>query len=377
MDASRSLEQVLRGYTAPSAEELCRPVGDGRLECLACGHRCRIAEGHAGVCRVRHVEGGRLLRPHGYVAGLACDPIEKKPFYHVFPGRDALTFGMLGCDLHCDYCQNWETSQVLRDEEAISGFLAVSAAEIASAASEEGARIVVSSYNEPLITADWAVEVFRLARARGLLCAFVSNGNATPEVLAYLRPLVDAYKVDLKGFRDSTYRSLGGKLSTVLETIRELRRTGYWVEVVTLVVPGLNDDPAEFRDMARFLAEVDPSIPWHVTAFHPDYRMTDRGRTAARQLIEAHDIGRAAGLRFVYTGNMPGVTGDREDTLCPGCGATILRRRGFVVLENRMRGGACPDCGVEVPGLWEKEPPQASTGSGMPRRVRVGRPVFC
>lgn len=375
MDDAAKAERLLRRLTSPSAPELARVLDDGRIQCLACGHRCRIAEGAVGVCRVRFVEGGTLRRPCGYVSGLACDPIEKKPFFHVYPGRDALTFGMLGCDLHCPYCQNWETSQVLRDDGMVGGLLAASAEEIAAAAVAAGVRVVVSSYNEPLITADWAVEVFRAAAERGLACGFVSNGNATDEVLDYLRPHARLFKVDLKGFRESTYRALGGRLSTVLATIRALKARGFWVEVVTLVVPGLNDDPGELKEMAAFLAGVDRDLPWHVTAFHPDYRMTDRDRTPPTRLLDAYDIGRGAGLRFVYTGNLPGLTGHRESTFCPGCGEVLIRREGFVVLENRMRGSACPGCGTAVPGIWEDAPPPRSPGSGIPRRVRVGRRV--
>jgi pyruvate formate lyase activating enzyme len=370
------MDHLLKRYSARSAPELTRRLDDGRLRCLACGHACRIGEGKAGVCHVRFVQNGVLRSPRGYVAGLACDPIEKKPFFHAYPGRDALTFGMLGCDFHCDYCQNWDTSQVLRDPFASAGMLEVSATELADAAVSTGARVVVSSYNEPLITADWAVEIFRLARKRGLACGFVSNGNGTREVIEYLRPLVTMYKVDLKGFREETYRSLGGKLTTVLDTIRELKRIGIWVEIVTLVVPGLNDEPEELRDIAGFLAEVDRSVPWHVTAFHPDYRMQDRDWTGSRKLFEAYDIGKAAGLDFVYTGNIGGAAGDRESTFCPGCGGRLIRRVGFRVLENRMRGDRCPDCGGAIPGVWEESAPPAGAGRGIPRRVAVGRRIM-
>jgi len=353
MAGSTDLERTLASLTAPSAPELCRSLDDGRLQCIACGHRCRIAEGHAGTCRVRFVEGGVLRRPRGYASGLACDPIEKKPFFHAFPGRDALTFGMLGCDLHCPYCQNWETSQALRDPEAVSGIVEVSPADVVGAAVAEGAPVIVSSYNEPLITADWAVEVFRLARHKGIRCGFVSNGNATPEVLDYLRPHVDLYKVDLKGFREETYRALGGRLSTVLDTIRGLRERGFWVEIVTLVVPHLNDDPGELREMAQFIAGVDVSIPWHVTAFHPDYRMGDREPTSVRALLRAAETGAEEGLHFVYAGNLPGVVRSWENTHCPGCRAVLVERLGFRVLRNRIvADGRCPDCRRVVPGVW-------------------------
>ena len=268
-------------------------------------------------------------------------------------------------------CQNWETSQVLRDDDAVSPPRPASARDLVLAAKRLGAPVIASSYNEPLITADWAVEVFGEAHAAGLACAFISNGNGTPEVIEYLRPHVRLYKVDLKGFTDRAYRDLGGKLSNVLETIRSLKRLGFWLEIVTLLVPGWNDDPGELRAMAAFLAEVGTDVPWHVTAFHPDYKMTDRDRTPARTLIEAYDIGREAGLQFVYPGNAPGLVGDRENTCCPRCSALLIRRRGFLVLENRMQGGGCPSCGVPVPGVWETSPPARTVGSGRPRSVSL------
>ena len=366
-----TLEDLLRGMTAPSAPVLAQRLPDGRVQCFACGHRCRIGEGNQGVCRVRFVEKGTLQRPQGYVGALACDPIEKKPFYHAFPARDALTFGMLGCDFRCAYCQNWVTSQVLRDDDAVALPRRGSAEDLVRVALELGAPVVASSYNEPLITADWAVEVFELARSKGLTCAFVSNGNGTPEVLEYLRPHVDLYKVDLKGFTDRAYRDLGGKLSNVLDTIRRLKESGVWVEVVTLIIPGFNDDPGELGALADFLVGVDPDIPWHITAFHPDYKMTDRSRTPARTLIDAYDIGRTRGLRYVYPGNVPGQVGDREDTFCPDCGERLIHRRGFLVLENRMRGGRCPRCSGRIPGLWEKSPPPRTPGDGRPKPVAL------
>jgi pyruvate formate lyase activating enzyme len=347
------LEGELRRQTGPSAPELCRSLPDGVVQCLACAHRCKIQDGKRGVCRVRYVEAGVLRRPRGYVMGLNLDPIEKKPFFHVFPGRGALTFGMLGCDFHCSYCQNWETSQALRFDGAGMSVTPISPEEITRIATRASAPVIVSSYNEPLITADWAVEVFRPAIDRGITCGFVSNGNATAEVLDFLLPYVKIYKVDLKAFRDITYRDLGGRLSVVLETLKGLKARGIWVEVVTLLVPGLNDDPGELKALVTFLAELDRDIPWHVTAFHPDYKMLDRPRTGPHRLVEAYDIARTAGLRFVYVGNVGGEADGRESTYCPGCGDTVIQRRGFQVLLNRIVDGSCPRCRTVIPGLWE------------------------
>ena len=346
-----TLKDALSALTAEG--DLYERLPDRRVRCYACGHRCLIPEGRDGVCRVRFNRAGVLRVPHGYVAtALQLDPVEKKPFFHVLPGAAALSFGMLGCDYHCGYCQNWLTSQVLRDAEAVARPSRVAPEEIVRAALQHRAPIVTSTYNEPLITSEWAVAVFKLAKAEGLKTAYVSNGNATPEVLEYLRPWLDLYKVDLKGFNDAKYRKLGGKLQTVLNTIQLLVAQGFWVEVVTLVVPRWNDADEELRDMARFLAGVSRDIPWHVTAFHPDYKMADRGWTPATVLTRAAEIGRSEGLRYVYAGNAPGRTGSLESTYCPSCGALLVERVGFRVLANHLDAGACPRCHTGIPGVW-------------------------
>ena len=345
-----TLADNIRSQTVPGT--LVRPLPDDWLQCVACGHACKIPPGKAGICRVRFNDAGTLRVPAGYAAGVQCDPIEKKPFWHALPGTEALSFGMLGCDLHCGYCQNWVTSQALRDPVAISPLQRVSAAELVRLALARRAPTIASTYNEPLITAEWAVDVFREARQHGLKTAFISNGNATPEVLAYLRPWLDLYKVDLKSFRDAAYRKLGGRIQPILETIPRLVELGFWVEIVTLVVPGFNDSDAELRDMTRFLAGVSPDMPWHVSAFHRDYKMTDPEDTPAPTLVRACEIGAAAGLRYVYAGNLPGRVGEWENTRCPGCQHTVIARHGFRVLENRLANGACPDCGTRIPGVW-------------------------
>lgn len=336
--------------------ELYRRLEGGKVECFACGHRCVVFDGLAGICRVRFNRGGRLYVPWGYVGALQLDPIEKKPFFHAYPGAKTLSFGMLGCDLACPYCQNWQISQALRDPVAtrLADFTPISPEEFAQLALRWGARVLTSTYNEPLITSEWAVALFREGRRHGLVGSYVSNGNATPEVLGYLRPSVDLYKVDLKSMREKTYRVLGGKLQTVLDTIRGAWERGFWVEVVTLIVPGFNDGEDELQDAARYLASVSPFIPWHVTAFHSDYRMTDVPHTPAEALLRAARIGQEAGLRYVYAGNLPGQVGRYENTYCHGCGALLVQRRGFTVLANRLAstGGTCPDCGTRIPGRW-------------------------
>lgn len=377
-----SLRQTLDDHTASAAEELivreghpaasATGAGGGAIRCLACGHRCKILPGRHGVCHVRFNREGALRVPFGYVAALAIDPIEKKPFFHAYPGTEALSFGMLGCDFHCSYCQNWVTSQALRDDKALAPVREITPERIVELALENGCRVLTSTYNEPLITSEWAVHVFKLGKQAGLVGSYVSNGNATPQVLEYIRPWVDLYKVDLKAFRDKTYRELGGVLENTLNTIRLLKKMDFWVEIVTLTIPGLNDSDQELREIAEFLAGVDVHIPWHVTAFHPDYRMTDPPRTSAETLLRAYEIGRAAGLKYVYPGNLPGLVGERENTRCHACGATQIFRNGFEVRRNVLAtGGKCSHCGVAIPGVWGGDTLPRSVGNGMPRRVRV------
>jgi pyruvate formate lyase activating enzyme len=336
--------------------DLYERLDDGRLRCVACGHRCPLPDGARGVCRVRFNQGNRLLVPWGYVGGVQCDPIEKKPFFHVHPGSLAYSFGMLGCDLHCGYCQNWVTSQALRDPQAVAPPQRMSPEALVEDALRRRARVVVSTYNEPLITAEWAVAVFREARAAGLATAFVSNGNGTPEALEYLRPWIDAYKVDLKSFDDRRYRELGGRLAPILDTIVRLHAMGVWIEIVTLLIPGFNDSRDELERLTAFVARVSPDIPWHVTAFHADYKMQDRHDTTASMLLDAAAIGRANGLRYVYAGNLPGRVGDLEDTRCAACGECVVARRGYLIRQYRLdAGGRCPACATRVPGIWSED----------------------
>jgi pyruvate formate lyase activating enzyme len=250
-------------------------------------------------------------------------------------------------------CQNWLTSQALRDDAAGTAPRAVSAGRLVEMARECGARVVGSSYNEPLITAEWAAEVFGKAKEAGFRTAFISNGNATPQVLDYLRPLTDCYKIDLKSMSDRAYRQLGGVVDNILETVRMVHERGFWEEVVTLVVPGFNDSEEELRSAAEFIASVSPDIPWHVTAFHQDYRMTENSNTTAAQLVRACEIGRAAGLRFVYAGNLPGRVGRWENTYCPACGELLVERYGYRIRQMKLGpDGLCPACREKIPGVW-------------------------
>jgi pyruvate formate lyase activating enzyme len=326
---------------------------NGSLICTACGHRCQLRPGQRGVCKVRFNDQDGVLRvPFNYAAGIHNDPIEKKPFFHALPGTQAMSFGMLGCDFRCAYCQNWFTSQTLRDDAATLHFDSITAQGLCDLAEQQGSQTVVSTYNEPLITSEWAVEVFKEAKSRGLVTGYVSNGHGTPEVLEYVQSWVDLFKIDLKCFDRKKYLKLGGNFEEVLETIRQVYAMGFWTEIVTLVVPGYNDSDEELTQIAEFVASVSIDIPWHVTAFHPQYKMNDRDSTPVETLLRAREIGVKAGLQFVYSGNRPGHVGDTENTMCPQCGKTLIVRYGFQVLANVLENGACPDCRKPIPGKW-------------------------
>jgi len=490
---------------------LYEKLPDDQVRCYACAHRCLIKDGLRGICKVRYNRAGTLMVPRGYIGALQCDPIEKKPFFHAFPGTDALTFGMLGCDLHCSYCftgdvrvatnsgmqsfrtlwdqakadpdgkqerrrpcdgltatghdgrehevrwifrhhytgelvrvapsvltpfectpehpvlttqrpgmdnprfvpagevtardfvcvpvggvldflavndvsrrpyrgpvfnletgdphtylanhavvhncQNWVTSHALRDPGALTEPMDVTARQLVDIAERESASVVATSYNEPLITSEWAVEVFKEAKPRGFTTAYISNGNATREVLEYIRPYTDLYKIDLKSFRDKNYRSLGGKLENIVNGIRMVHEMGFWLEIVTLIIPGFNDSDEELGDIAGFLSGLSPSIPWHVTAFHKDYKMQDPDNTTPEILHRAARIGEAAGLQYIYAGNLPGRVGRYEDTRCPRCQTTLIRRIGYRILEDRLTGrGSCFNCRQPIPGVWRATP---------------------
>ncbi|HSE42977.1 MAG TPA: AmmeMemoRadiSam system radical SAM enzyme [Acidobacteriota bacterium] len=355
--------------------ELYEPIenrGPGFVHCYACGHDCPIPDGGSGVCKVRFNQGGKLLVPWGYVGGIQCDPIEKKPFFHAWPGALAFSFGMLGCDLHCSYCQNWVTSQALRDPHAVSSPLITSPEELVEQAIKLGGKVIVSTYNEPLITAEWSMAVFREAKKAGLQTGFVSNGNATPRVLEYIRPWTDLYKVDLKSFDDKHYRQLGGRIQPVLDSIRRIYEMGFWLEIVTLLIPGFNNSDDELKNLTEFLVDISPDIPWHVTAFHQDYKMTDRDNTSAAMLLHAAEIGRNAGLRYVYAGNLPGNVKDLENTYCYNCSTMLIERYGYLILDYKITAdGKCPSCDTRVPGRWsEKFEGQITAHPFLPRTSR-------
>jgi pyruvate formate lyase activating enzyme len=349
-------ESYLKGLDALArpAERQGPGAEPGTVVCTVCPHGCRLAEGKRGVCGVRFCREGKLNAPWDYTSGVAVDPLEKKPLFHVCPGSSVLSFGMLGCNLRCRFCQNWHISQAGRDEQAEALPRRTTPEQLADAASRAGSRWVAATYNEPVITAEWVVDVFRAAHSRSLRTCIVSNGFARPETVAWMIPWVDAANIDLKCFTEAGYRWLGGSLQPVLDTIRALWQGGVWVEVTTLVVPEFSDSPAEAQGIAGFLADVSPDLPWHVSAYHPDYLMSDGPAATPPATVErVCAAGRRAGLHYVYAGNLRGLSSG-EDTFCPGCQANLVARRGFGVLHCHVtEAGACPRCQARIAGLWK------------------------
>jgi len=326
---------------------------NGRVVCALCAHRCVIAAGGWGVCGVRENRAGTLVtHAYGEVVAANVDPIEKKPFYHFLPGTTSLSIAAAGCNFKCGFCQNWQISQLSAKDGETAGGQKLTPAEIVRAAQARKCRSISYTYTEPTIFFEYAYDTARLAKAAGLTNTFVTNGFMTAEAVEAARPYLDAANVDLKAFRDETYKkTCKGRLQPVLDSIALMRRRGIWVEVTTLVVPGMNDGEDELRDIARFLAGVDRDIPWHLSRFHPDYEFTDRGATPLPLLRKAEVWGREAGLKFIYIGN---VAGEDEVTYCPSCGTELIRRSGFSVLSNRVAGGLCPQCGTGIAGVFEK-----------------------
>lgn len=322
------------------------------VRCRLCAHRCHIRPGKLGICGVRvNIEGELHTRVYGMLTSLAVDPIEKKPLFHFFPGERALSVATVGCNFGCKHCQNYEISQWPRDrpaDEPVPGRF-VAPEEVVRAALESGSRVIAYTYTEPTVFIEHALDVARLATGRGLQNVFVTNGYMTEEAVELVAPYLHGANVDLKGLDDRMLRrEVKASSAPVRRTISDLWRRGVWVEVTTLVIPGSNDDDAQLRGIAQFIAGVDRDIPWHVSRFHPAYRTLDRPPTPAATLERAIRIGEAAGLRYVYSGNLwlPG----GEDTRCPGCGTVVIERRGFSLGRLQLEGGRCRGCGQVIAG---------------------------
>ena len=324
------------------------PLDDGRIQCDVCPHFCTLREGQQGLCFVRaRQEDQIVLTTYGRSSGFCVDPIEKKPLHHFLPGTPVLSFGTAGCNLSCKFCQNWDISKS-REIEKLSD--QASPGEIAVAARELGCRSVAFTYNDPTIFFEYAIDVARACHEVGVKTVAVTAGYICPEPREELYRHVDAANVDLKAFTERFYaKECGAHLQPVLDTLTKMKQLGVWLEVTTLLIPGLNDDPQELTELAQFLVALGADTPWHISRFHPTYRMMDRPITPLKTLHMAREIGVNAGLHYVYTGNVPGDAG--ENTACHQCGARLIERFGFSIKRHALIDGKCSQCGTTAAGV--------------------------
>ncbi len=332
---------------------LYEKLADQLVRCHLCNHRCKIPPDKFGICHVRYNRDGVLYTlVYGKVIAKHVDPIEKKPLFHFLPGSRSFSIGTVGCNFQCDFCQNFEISQYPRIEGRVIGE-ETSPEEVVEAALATGCQTISYTYNEPTVFFEFAYDCARLATSKGLRNIFVSNGYMTKEALDTIYPHLHGANVDLKAFREEFYhKHCKARLAPVLETLKHLKKQGVWLEVTTLIIPGENDDPGELRDIATFIKEeLGPETPWHVTRFYPRYRLLTRPATPVETLRQAYRIGKEVGLKYVYTGNVPGEEG--ENTYCPGCNALLIERYGFMVNSYRLTPeGNCPECGLAIEGVW-------------------------
>jgi pyruvate formate lyase activating enzyme len=325
---------------------------DDTVRCGLCAHRCEVKPGQVGICEVRRNVGGTLYtRVYGMAISLAVDPVEKKPLFHFHPGARALSIATVGCNFSCMHCQNNSISHWPRGRDPaapVTGTFVPPEA-VVRAALESGSEVIAYTYTEPTVYMEYALDTCRLADAQGIKNVFVTNGYMTAEAVELIAPHLHAANVDLKGTDDRMLkREVKAECGPVMRTIEDLHRRGIWVEVTTLVIPGSNDDDDQLQQIAGFIAGLSPDIPWHVSRFHPTYKRRDRPATPTETLHRALEIGRAAGLRYVFAGNLWG--DDSESTHCPGCGQTVIQRRGFSLGRVRMEGGRCDACGATIAG---------------------------
>ena len=329
---------------------LYQQLDDKRVRCQLCSHYCVISEGKKGVCQVRENRDGVLYTlVYGRTISQNVDPVEKKPLYHFLPGTWIYSIATPGCNFRCPWCQNWQISQMPREMDLITG-QGVSPVEIVDLALQANCSAIAYTYTEPTIFFEYAFDTARKGHQAGLGNVFVTNGYMTDLMLQKMHPFLDAANVDLKAFSKETYNhSIGAGFQPVLDNMKLMKKLGIWLEVTTLIIPDLNDSPAELRQAAQFIAhELGVNTPWHLSRFFPGYRMTGRGPTSIDSLRQAEEIGRAEGLQHIYIGNVPG----GSDTVCPNCGKTLIQRNGYHINENNLIDSSCPECGTAISGVW-------------------------
>jgi pyruvate formate lyase activating enzyme len=330
---------------------LYHSLDEQRCACDLCSHRCEIVPEKYGICGVRQNREGKLFtHVYGEVIAAHVDPIEKKPLYHYLPGSTAFSVATIGCNFKCPFCQNWQISQKSKRKGDAGAAESFTPAEVVRAAKNQGCQSISYTYTEPTIYFEFAYDTAELAKKEGLGNSFVTNGYMTPEALEAINPYLDACNVDLKSFNGKFYQEMcQAHLEPVLESIRLMKTLGIWVEITTLVIPGQNDSDKELAQIARFIVDVDPDIPWHISRFHPDYNFTESSATPVETLRKAYAVGKQEGLRYIYIGN---VWEESEDTCCPTCGASLIQRTGFYIKKNKLVGEKCSSCGHPIAGVF-------------------------
>lgn len=326
-----------------------RLEGD-KVKCRLCGHNCLIDDSERGICGVRENEGGKLYSlNYGKAVAASSDPIEKKPLFHFLPSSRAFSIAAGGCNMSCEYCQNHRISQM----SGKVGGSDLPPQKVVDGARKKGCEIIAYTYSEPTVFFEYAYDTSRLAKKKNMFNVFVTNGFMERKPLEDIEPMLDGCNLDLKSFRDEFYRSVSGAgVDRVLENIELINQLDIWLEITTLIIPGLNDSRREMEDITSFIADIDPSIPWHISRFRPAYKMKDRSATPVNKMRMAREVGREAGLEHIYMGNLPG---KGEDTVCPSCGEKLIERFGFRVESNKISDGSCPNCGRKIAGLWSKD----------------------
>jgi pyruvate formate lyase activating enzyme len=331
---------------------LYEKVSEKKVQCNLCNHRCLIKDGSRGICNVRENREGILeTLVYDSVIAVNIDPIEKKPLFHYYPGTLSYSLGTVGCNFRCKFCQNADIAQMATDHNGRIMGRKISPEEIVKGALKGDCKTIAYTYTEPTVFFELAIATAKLAHQKDIKNVFVTNGYMSPEALEMIKPYLDAANVDLKAFSDDFYKKMcGARLAPVLETLRLMKRCGVYVEITTLMIPGLNDDPKELEGLASFIVnDLGDDTPWHVSRFHPTYRLTDRPPTPLETLMMARDIGVKAGLKYVYTGNVPGEAS--EHTFCHHCGEQVISRQGFYVMGNKVKNGKCPKCGSIIHGI--------------------------
>ena len=337
---------------------LYKKLSDNQVKCLACNHQCLISDNKAGFCGVRQNKNGELyLMVYNYPAAVNIDPVEKKPLFHFYPGSLVFSLGTVGCNFSCDFCQNWDISQAPKSPDFIGRTLNLwgelwPPRKIINYCQNNQISIIAYTYNEPTIWIEYACEIMKLAKQEKIKNVWVSNGFMSAQSLELISPYLDAINIDLKSFREEFYTEIcKGRLEPIKENIQKLWETGIWEEITTLVIPDLNDSDKELTSIAKFLADISSDLVWHISAFYPAYKMNHKSSTPHETLLRAYNIGRQAGLRYVYTGNIPNE--ELESTYCPNCGTKVIERWGIDLIENRLVGDKCQRCGYKIAGRFD------------------------